>query len=372
MSLLSIFSAVAIFVDMSLLRLFVTPSSLLSANALYEAAESGALSAVKLLIAKGAPVDRFCRRRGLAPATPLFVAASLGHADVVKLLIAARACVDLPNSHGLTPLHEAAWNGYVDIVKLLLAAGASTATQSAFGTTPLHDAIMSSHITVLETLLRAGADPDVTDSAGNTPLMRSAECGDVQSVSLLLKYRACPRKANNLLETPLHRATTNGHTNIICLLLANGADISHKDGAGLTALDRTHHNARDVALLMICFGASMTARFLSDPRWDAAFINRLLVDGGDVRIGGHDAAHTAANRGSIVAVYLLSDTEGVPRLRNMCRRLIRTLLFNSVVKSHLPLPELIHSLVLPLQLERFLSYDAAVPVRNGQTLTQNE
>jgi uncharacterized protein len=99
--------------------------------------------------------------------TALMLAALNGDMDLVKLLITKGAEV---NKKGWTALHYAAANGNDDIAKLLLGYSAYVDAQSPNGTTPLMMAARGDHISTLKLLLDNGADLNAKNQIGMNAL----------------------------------------------------------------------------------------------------------------------------------------------------------------------------------------------------------
>lgn len=95
--------------------------------------------------------------------TALMLAALHGHAGSVKLLIRRGAEVNRP---GWAPLHYAASSGHADVVAYLLEQHAYIDAQSPNRTTPLMMAARHGHREVVRQLVEAGADPTARNEAG--------------------------------------------------------------------------------------------------------------------------------------------------------------------------------------------------------------
>lgn len=99
-------------------------------NAMMLAALNGDLALVKLLIDKGAEVNK----KGWAP---LHYAAANGHDDVAQLLIDNSAYLDAESPNGTTPLMLAARGNHITTAKVLLDAGADSRVKNQLGMTAL-------------------------------------------------------------------------------------------------------------------------------------------------------------------------------------------------------------------------------------------
>ncbi|KDB06762.1 Ankyrin repeat-containing domain-containing protein [Burkholderia sp. lig30] len=97
----------------------------------------------------------------------LMLASLNGDVGLVKLLIDKGAEV---NKKGWAPLHYAATNGQDEAAKVLLDHAAYVDTASPNGTTPLMMAARGNHPTTVNLLLDQGADPAVKNQLGLTAL----------------------------------------------------------------------------------------------------------------------------------------------------------------------------------------------------------
>ena len=152
-------------------------------TALMTAARTGAVDAVKVLLARGADMSATEPESGQ---TILMTAAAEAHPVVVQVLIAHGADVQARSTVRFSPLTFAVRAGDLESLKLLLAAGASANERLAVvrraeidgsadymdtpdGTTVLVLAIANAHYELAKYLLDEGADPNA-DSEGRTAL----------------------------------------------------------------------------------------------------------------------------------------------------------------------------------------------------------
>lgn len=99
-------------------------------NALMMASLNGDIDFVKLLITKGAEVNK----KGW---TPLHYAAANGNDDVAKLLIGYSADVNAPSPNGTTPLMMAARGDHLSTIDFLLQHGATLGAKNQIGMSAL-------------------------------------------------------------------------------------------------------------------------------------------------------------------------------------------------------------------------------------------
>ena len=89
-----------------------------TAAALLAASRYGDHEAARLLLARGADVDRAIDDEGF---TPLFVASGNGHERVARLLLDSGADVHRAESSGYTPLHVASGGGHDGVARRITA-----------------------------------------------------------------------------------------------------------------------------------------------------------------------------------------------------------------------------------------------------------
>ena len=111
--------------------------------------------------------------QGLVGYTPLHEAASSGHLNVLELLLQHGSDVNCLTNTGCTPLHLAAINGHLNSLKLLLHCGSFVNFRTNSGHTPLHLAASGHHTDCIMLLLAYGADDSIVDENRKRPLQIS-------------------------------------------------------------------------------------------------------------------------------------------------------------------------------------------------------
>ena len=156
-----------------------------------DAARSGALDAVRVLLQQGADANA-AHGDGMSA---LHWAAERGDAEMVDALVHAGAAVDAVTRIGhYTPLHVASTGGHASVIEGLAEAGADvSAAASTTGVTPLHLAAAAGSADAVTALLDRGADVDARERAwGQTPLMFAAARDRVEAIRVLLERGADP------------------------------------------------------------------------------------------------------------------------------------------------------------------------------------
>ncbi len=177
-----------------LISLFAA-SAFVHAAPIHDAAKSGDLDQVQLLIVQGADVNKKATR----DETPLIIASLAGNGEIVNYLLQRGANINARNASGMTSLHAAAYAGHSDIVSLLVAKGADINDASNhFVVTPLHLASEESNTGTVQTLLNLGADVTVVEINGYSAMSRSGFREHWDVLKLLLANGAVCQKADKV------------------------------------------------------------------------------------------------------------------------------------------------------------------------------
>ncbi len=166
----------------------------------------------KLLLAKGAKTDVFCKGSNWG-------------------------------EDRLTPLHLAAMYNRLDLVIALLQADAlpHLTTGGRHSNTALGLCInKGNNITIIQELINAKANPNSINGLGQPQLVKLLKCGFLykpvelllKAVKILMKAGAALNLSDNEGLTPLHVCAQNGYSEIAEYLIQNGANPELKDAKG--------------------------------------------------------------------------------------------------------------------------------------------
>lgn len=248
------------------------------------AARHNHVAVAELLLEHGASID-LAEANGI---WPLLMAISNDNTEMAHFLLEHGAAVNGQDWYGRSPLWEAVnvrnlyvhnatfVNGidrapYLPLIEALLEAGAEVDARTKetppfrhhlleitgslewvdfTGQTPFLTAALAGDVTVMRLLLKYGADPHIHTFEGTSALMAAAGVNWVVAQTwtegpeqLLEAVKLCHalgmdvNQANSMGITALHGAANRGSNAIIEYLVANGADLTHADNEGRTALD---------------------------------------------------------------------------------------------------------------------------------------
>ncbi len=164
----------------------------------------------------------------------------LADAASVERLLIAGVKVDAPGNRGRTPLMYAVMHDKRSLpaVRCLLKHNASVSIRDSGGWSPLMHATRGrrASIEIVRLLLDEGAEVDSRHRKGGTALISAAYARHEGIVRLLLKAGADPNLSDQAGWTPLLAATMAGEASIVTVLLDAGADATAQDRLGRTPL----------------------------------------------------------------------------------------------------------------------------------------
>jgi ankyrin repeat protein len=251
-------------------------------TALMMAAFCGKADVVKLLLDKGANIEATDKYGN----TALISAAALGKADVVELLLDKGANIEAKDNYGYTALIQAITRApaNADMVKLLLDKGANIEAKNEFGHTALIQAVTGAHANadVVKLLLDKGANIEAKDKYNGITVLHRAILDSVDQViaKLLLDKGANIEAKDKNGDTALIQAVTYGKADMVKLLLDKGANIEAKGEFGDTALiQAVAYEKSDVVKLLLDKGANIEAK---DEDGDTALIQAVAYGKADM------------------------------------------------------------------------------------------
>ncbi|KAK6213262.1 pfs domain-containing protein [Colletotrichum tabaci] len=139
---------------------------------LLSASEHGQLGAVRLLLERGADILAVDKNGRSA----MSVAMDSGHRDVVTLLVTRGADLNSRTENGGTALFWAASNGFLDTGKLLVERGQDINAVDEEGETALFAAALKGHGGFVNFLLDRGADVNHRNNNASTVIIRMVDC----------------------------------------------------------------------------------------------------------------------------------------------------------------------------------------------------
>jgi len=263
--------------------------------AIFGAARQADPEVVRLLLAKGAPVN--ARLKEYDNDTVLMEATSGGSAETVAMLIAAGADVKATNDKGETALmkavkvdHRYSPQQRLPMIELLLTKGADINAADKSGRTPLLHSVVQymseaggviSHPEVVKLLLDRGADVHVSDKNGDTALILTAGVyeGPIDIVRYLLNKGINVNAQNKKGATALMIVASKGKQDVLELLITSGADLNLKDAEEATALDYAVENGKtELARFLFKRSAKSKNNYKSEDEMLRSVTNAALLE----------------------------------------------------------------------------------------------
>jgi ankyrin repeat protein len=296
---------------------------------LYEASLWGNFAPVKALVDLGADMSLGTSTEQGQGWTPLIVASEEGYVRTLHILLVGKADPNLPGPHG-TPLHYAVRKGHVNICRLLMNYGADP--NQAKLDPPILTQIFTNvkeaevRLELLRILVENGAHVDATDRSKMSGLLHAATLGDIPCGEYLLGHGADISHADDDGRTALWIAVDNGHVEFVRLLLDKTGDRHRADQNEQAQLLRAvkysemtrlllHHGVDPDVRSADGMTALMQAASISSPETVKVLLEyEATVDlemrrTNDNVYGGWTALTFAALRGSSEVVQLLCEAE---------------------------------------------------------------
>ena len=121
-----------------------------------------------------------------ATATPLQIAANCGHVRITKLLLERGAAMDKVDNEYQTALHHAAKTGQTEIAEILLSSGANLHALTKRLQSAISLAALAGHSEILSLLMQRGADLKAQDWFGRTTFHFAAASSSVATMSVIM------------------------------------------------------------------------------------------------------------------------------------------------------------------------------------------
>jgi ankyrin repeat protein len=190
-------------------------------------------------------------------------AAERGDRAVLRVLIERGAEVNRPQADGMTALHWASHLDDLEMARLLVWAKADVGAANRYGVTPLALACTNGDEAMVTLLLDSDADPNAMLRGGETALMTAARTGRPGPVRALLARGARIDARERHGQTALMWAAAEGHAEVVEILLAAGADFRTPLPSGFTPLCFAAREGRiEVARVLLKAGSDVNEAML--------------------------------------------------------------------------------------------------------------
>lgn len=205
-----------------------------SASALLACTLGGHVEMVKLLVSRGANVNKTSH----TGSTPLRTASFHGYIAIMKCLIENGADINLPNILGESPLCIAAVRGQVKAVELLLSLGVNCNQVTIDRYTSMHLAASEGKDDVIRLLFHHGISPMFKEANPRCqdyvacPMLLAASAGHRSTVELFMEREDCPAtcKSDSLLLLAMDKLDTGGTDEEIWESLEEALKIKEEKG----------------------------------------------------------------------------------------------------------------------------------------------
>ena len=155
-------------------------------------ANPGNSKAVAFLLAHDSDFSGMAHPMFMHEYDPIHAAASTGQTNIVKILIAKGADIDKQDDAGRTPLMLAILKNHIGLARWLIGKGADVNVSDKSGMTSLHWAARENDRNLVRLLIANGANVDVRDKDGLTPVRLA---NDKSVIRVLKKHGAAVRPA---------------------------------------------------------------------------------------------------------------------------------------------------------------------------------
>lgn len=205
----------------------------------------------------------------------MYLVRSPSYLCLVCLLLAVSGCIDqtastparLDASEGFSDaqvvaLATAAQNGNVEEIDRLVSCGVDVNTVGREGITPLYWAFLAQNKEGFSRLLEHSATPNIQTENGDSVMNLAANlAADSEWLELAVEHGGDPNLALSKnrfrpRRTPIFSAINKHHTKGVELLIEAGADLSHTNHEGETALEfAVHFHHFDIVHVLLVAGA---------------------------------------------------------------------------------------------------------------------